>query len=368
MKNALLAGLALVALAGTVNAAAITPGNVVVYRVSGTTSVAAAVFVDEYNPAGALVQSIALPTAGTDAFTASGSATSEGGLTVSPDGRWITITGYNAAVGTTGVAATSSAAAPRTVAILDATTGNVASYTRLTDSSYSGNNIRSAVTTNGTDIWTAGTAGGTNGGVRYTTAGASSATFLSSTVTNVRQVNVFGSQLYVSDASGSTSRLGTVGSGLPTTGGQTITSLPSFPAATGSPYQFFLADLSSSVAGVDTLYVADDTAGIVKYSLVGGSWVSNGTIGAGSDAYRGLTASVNGNTVTLFATGNGLNLVSLTDTTGYNGAFSGSVSPVATASTGTAIRGIGYIPVAVPTPGSIALLGLGGLVAARRRR
>src|SRR5262249_37482317 len=153
----------------------------------------------------------------------------------------------------------------------------------------------------------------------------------STTVPNLRGIQIFAGQLYVSDSSGTTVRLGTVGSGLPTTSGQTITNLPGFPT-TGSPYGFFFADLDST-PGLDTLYVADDPTsgspgGITKYSLVSGNWISNGTVGAAEDAYRGLTGSVSGSSVVLFATrkgGSGATgggeLVSLVDSSGYNGTF-----------------------------------------------
>ena len=74
-----------------------------------------------------------------------------------------------------------------------------------------------------------------------------------------------------------------MGTGTPTASGQTLTSLPGFPTS-GSQYGFFFADLNAGVAGLDTLYVADDTStvgigGILKYSLVCGSWPANGIVG-----------------------------------------------------------------------------------------
>ena len=91
------------------------------------------------------------------------------------------------------------------------------------------------------------------------------------------------------------------------------------------------------MAGGSVLYVADDTVGITKYSLVSGSWVSNGTVGAAADAYRGLATVVVGNNVQLYATGlggslaaGGGKLVSITDTSGYNGAFAATATTLAT--------------------------------------
>src|SRR5262249_9202512 len=160
-----------------------------------------------------------------------------GDLTLSADGKLLTLCGYNTTVG--GITTSSDAATTnRVVAIVDST-GNIASTTPLTDFADKGA-PRSAVTSNGKDIWAAGS----TGGVVYTTAGSTTSTQLSTTVTNLRRTNIFDGQLYVSDASGSAVRIGTVGTGLPTTSGQTITNLNGFTTV-GSTYSFYLADLSS---------------------------------------------------------------------------------------------------------------------------
>jgi hypothetical protein len=223
--------------------------------------------------------------------------------------------------------------------------GVVDTTTALTD--LGTNNHRSAASVDGSAFWV----GSAATGVRYAVLGATTSTQLSTTVTNVRQVGIFGGQLYVSDSSGSASRLGTVGTGLPTTSGNTIVSLPGYPATVVSPYGFFFADLTTSVAGVDTLYVADDSVGITKYSLVSGTWTSNGVVGAASDAYRGLTATVSAGAVTLYATGlggsgstGGGKLVTLTDASGYNAGFAGTATVLAAAASQTAFRGVALAP------------------------
>src|SRR5439155_21681203 len=106
---------------------AVTAGDLVVYRVADGSaalgSAATAVFVDEYTPSGTLVQSIAMPTAVTGSnkrLTASGSATNEGFLTLSSDGKYLALTGYDAALGTAGVATTTSAAVQRVIGRVDA--------------------------------------------------------------------------------------------------------------------------------------------------------------------------------------------------------------------------------------------------------
>jgi len=350
----------------TASAAAISNGNIVVYRVGtagGTLgSTTTSVFLDEYTPAGTLVQSIAMPTTSsglTLALTASGSANSEGYPTLSGDGKYIALTGYNIGTGF----ATPAAAVARTVGVVTIATGSVNTTTGVVTSS--ANVIRSAYTPDGSTIY----ATGSSGGFLATTLGTNgTATQLATTPTNNRIIRAFNGQLYGGTGAGTT-RIGTIGSGLPTTTGQTFTNLAGVTNTnTVSPYSFYLADLSSSVAGVDTLYIATDgtTSGISKFSLVAGTWVSNGTAGIATDNYRGLDAFLTpSGGVQLYATRNSNEIVRLLDTGGYNSAFTTSTpTSVVLAASGTAFRGL----VAIPEPTSLALIGIAGLVALRRRR
>jgi DNA/RNA endonuclease G (NUC1) len=341
--------LTLLGVTASANAAAFTAGNIVVVRVGdGTAALTAngtAAFLDEYTPAGALVQSIALPTAVNGAnkrAVLSGTATTEGLLTRSSNGAYLVVGGYDAALATATLTTSTSATVNRVIARIDSA-GNVDTTTALTDA-ISGGNPRGAASTNGTDLWISGTSSG--GGVRYASLGATTSTSLATTPTNLRSVAVYGNQLYTSSQSGAF-RLATVGTGTPTTSGQTITNLAGFPTATGSPYEFFFADLDATVAGVDTVYVADDGGTIGKYSLVSGSWTLNGTITAAG--VRGLAASVSGGTVTLFAASLST-LFTVTDTAGYNAAPSSTtVTSIATPGTNKAFRGVALAPVALAT-------------------
>ncbi len=325
-----------------------TAGNLVVYRAgdgsAALTGNAAAVFLDEYTPGGTLVQSIPMPTAqigNNRALTASGSATSEGELTRSVDGQYLVAAGYNVAPGTASITTSTSATINRVIARVDSN-GSIDTTTALADA-ISGGNPRGAVSTNGLDFWISGTSSG--GGIRYATFGATSSTSLSTTVTNLRHAGIFGGQLYVSSAS-STFRLATVGTGLPTVSGQTITQLPGIPTNLSSPYGFFFADLSTTVPGLDTVYIADDSAtgGILKFSLSSATnmWVANGTVSS-TLGLRSLTGTVTNGVVTLFAAGTSA-LATLTDSSGYNAASDGTLTTVATAGTNTAFRGVAFAP------------------------
>ncbi len=343
---------ALLGSAGTALASALTPGNLVVVRFGDgsapLTSAAVAVFLDEYTPTGTYVQTIALPTATSGLnrpLTNSGTATSEGFLSLSANGLYLVHAGYSAAPGTAGVVATTSASTPRVVARVDLN-GNVDTSTALSDA-YSGANIRSATSFDGTQFWTGGTSG-SSGSVRYAASvGASTTTQLSTTITNTRVVGIFGGQLYVSSSSGAFQGVSTVGSGLPTIAGQTITLLPGFPTAAGPSSYDYLFD------GASTLYVADDRAiasggGIQKWSFNGTSWTLLYTLNSGLTAgVRGLSSRSVSGTLQLFATTADTlgKLVSVLDT-GAGASF----TTLATAATNTALRGVRYVPIQCSAP------------------
>jgi len=346
---ATLAALTLGAFASNAQANSFTTGNVVVVRV-GTgaavlSSAATAVFLDEYTPAGALVQTIPLPTVASGAnrpFTNSGSANSEGFLTLSADGQYLVQAGYGALPGTASVVGTASASTPRIVARIDLS-GVVDTSTALADA-YSGNNIRSATSDDGTRFWTGGTAS-SGGGVRFATFGGTTTTQLSTTLTNTRVVGIANGQLYVSSASGAFQGVSTVGTGLPTTSGQTITLLPGFPAATGS-YDYYFADAS-------TVYVADDRStasggGLQKWTFNGTTWALAYTLNMGLTAgLRGVSAVPGSSPLRLYATSadSVVKLVTVLDA----GAPS-TFSTIATAGTNTAFRGVRYLPVTCTAP------------------
>ncbi|MGN6420004.1 MAG: T9SS type A sorting domain-containing protein [Pseudobacter sp.] len=309
---------------------AFTPGNFIVVRIgSGAEPLVAgkaqSVFLDEYNPCGDLVRSIPMPIAVNGAnkrLTLPISTTdyTEGYISLSQDGSLLALGGYDADTGTTSVSSSTSTAVKRVVAIIDHN-ASVNTSTALT--AFSGQAIRAAVI-EGSGIWTSGG----SGGVMYTTLGGTTHTQL--TTTTARNVMVIDGQLYATSTSGSL-RITKVGTGLPATTGQTMVNLPGVPTA-GSPYQFFMINAGS---GNDVLYVADDNQ-LKKYSLSGGSWVSNGAIGALSDKYRAVTGQLNtSGDVVIYAirrndnaTNAGGEIVTLTDNTGYNASFAALVPRV----------------------------------------
>ena len=330
-------------------------GNIVVYRVGDGTATLngneAKVFLDEYTPAGVLVQSILMPTSG-QKLTMSGSFNSGGMLTLSSDGHRLIVPGFNLDLGAAPVAPLL-----RAVAVVDFN-GTVNSVATITDNpnTYP---ITSATSDNGTNLWVTGgngvehiTSGSTGTSTKVIDFGASGYAF---------GVNIVNGQLYIDQYQSGTDKFGQIGTGLPTTSGQTFTELPGV-GGDALPYQFAFADLDANVAGVDVLYVASQAAvngGIRKYSLVNGSWIFNGSVGAAADRYTGLTVKVSTGVVTIFSTRRGSNsssvrggqLVSLTDNSGYNGTLTGTptiLASVATANT-MAFRGVARVPLGCPS-------------------
>ena len=176
-------------------------GDIVVYQVgSGTgtlSSSSVAVFLDEYSTNGTLVQQIALPTATMGAnfqFTDSGSAGSDGLISLSGDGTAILAAGYDAPVGTASVASSTAANAPRVIAVISSNGGTVDTSTQLGTTFGSANNARSAAGISGvpgTSVY-AGTATGTG----VATEGTPGATSVSAA--NTEQTQVYNGQLYFS--------------------------------------------------------------------------------------------------------------------------------------------------------------------------
>ncbi|MCX7848360.1 MAG: hypothetical protein N2595_10070 [bacterium] len=365
---------ALVFCTGAAVAASFTPGNLVIYRVGdGTGSLVntgAKVFLDEYTTNGTLVQSIELPSNPSDPnqLVASGTATSEGLLTRSVDGLWLFLTGYRPNPFPYGsqLNTTLGSAVNRVVGRVNA--AGTLSTMALADFS-SGNNPRSATSTDGSEVWMVGGAGG----LRYAAWGdASSIQVTTSALVNIRQVKIFNNQLYVSTGSGAANTvLMSVSGGLPTTTNQYFETLPGLPSATASSvYSFVMADLSGTEPGLDTLYVAMDTQNAInKYCLSGGTWQYYGAVVATN--YRGLDGVVSGTAVTLYSTTGGSGpsgggtLATVTDSSGYQGTLTGTLTVLATAAPNTAFRGVALAP--IPEPGTLALAVVTTLFALRRR-
>ena len=242
-------------------------------------------------------QTYNLPTVlsgGNHALTNSGSDPSEGQVTLSADGRFLLVAGYDAPLGTAAVASTPAATVNRIVGRIDWTLPQDAAIdttTALTNV-FDKNTLRGAASPDGGTFFLSGSGGTTRGGVAVATLGAMTGTpsFGGTAVKSVRNIRVFNSNVYVS---GSTASGPLYGVGLLTEGA--TTQLTGFPTATGSSaYGFYFLD-------AETLYVADDRAstsgGIQKWLNFGGTWTLAYTLnipgigGIGFAGARGLAGT-----------------------------------------------------------------------------
>ncbi len=132
----------------------------------------------------------------------------------------------------------------------------------------------SAATTNGTEFWIAGAGGSTAGGVWYNTLGAAGAeTRVVSTPNNVRWLAIFGNQLYASSKADPYSSVFAIGFGTPTAEGQTATVRARPAQQRREPLRVRAVRRERErVAGLDTLYLATDAAGLQKWTFNGTTW------------------------------------------------------------------------------------------------
>ncbi|SPE60739.1 hypothetical protein SBV1_480022 [Verrucomicrobia bacterium] len=334
--------------AGNLSSAPLIAGNLAVLRIGdGTETLASSgdsVFIDQFTTNGTLAGSIAIPDNASNALIVSGSATSEGGLTRSADGRLLVLAGYNitltnaASLGSS-LASASATNVPRALGVVDAL-GNFALVGRTTNQ-YGGNNMRSGTTDGCGNYWGAGATSGTfyfGGGQANT---------IQTDIVNSIVIQDLGGNLYFSTAK--------------TTPG--IWKIPGTPTVPVMDAAVFLS--AGSKAGpyafalnsdATTAYLADDTlkgtGGIQRWDFAGGVWAmtyaftSLTNVGA-----RGVAVNFSGAQPVIYATTaeNSTNrLVSITDT--------GAASPVttlATAGVNQIFRGLTLTPDAALNPGII---------------
>ena len=149
-----------------------TPGDFVVIRGGDDTFTQSAytevpVYLDEYNPAGTYVGTLPIPSSGGGQLTLPGiSAVShEGALDLSPNGQWLTLTGYQFAPDTeqSGATANLPNVPPRVIGEVSVTASSLNTTTVV--NAYPGNVIRAALTLDGKEFYVAGKY--PNGGLQY---------------------------------------------------------------------------------------------------------------------------------------------------------------------------------------------------------
>ena len=213
--------------------------------------------------------------------------------------------------------------------------------------------IRGAASTDGTNIWVSG-AGGSS--VGYTTLDSTSTpTTIATAPSTPRFITIQGNTLYLSSSSGSYKGVSTLGNPPPT-----ASTTPTLLASDStSVYGFYFTTVGTSNGSPNTLYVADNTNGILKfsYSSSTGTWTQDtGDAGTNYSGYDGLTGVTNGTTVTLYATTNNGQVVSLTDSTGNpTTSFTANANLLYTEVTNNLAEGVAL----APTNSSLATTTLG---------
>ena len=202
------------------------------------------------------LSSIAVPDNATNALIISGSATSEGGLTRSADGRLLLLAGYHIALtnSASSLASSNATNVPRALGALDL--AGAFSLVGVTTNQYSKNNIRSGTSDGRGNYWGAGA----NSGTFYF--GDAAPATVQTNVANTRVIQDLGGNLYFSTSSG-TPGIWRI-SGTPTSSNGPP-SLVLAPGTNGSPFGFaFSPDFT-------TAYVADDTlagqGGVQRWDL-----------------------------------------------------------------------------------------------------
>jgi hypothetical protein len=396
----------------------LTSGDIVVYQTysgsSGSTisSVASQVYLDEINPNGnttnsaTIVQQISANTTvpsgsspGTQyALTDSGSGSSDGEISLSPNGTYLAVPGYNAALGTSGVVGTTSAVVSRTIGVFNTQTGGTIDTSTSLNNAFSGNNFRGVTTADGQNFYGVGTdgSGSASNGVIYATLGSTSGTQL--TTDKTYTANIYNNQLYIVDDGQPTNGIYEVpnqNGALPTTpfspsseSSLAFANKQSGITTTTNPEGFALLNLTNSNGIPDTVYMADSVDGLIeKFTRTGAQTTGSdgnppsaqgftltGTIALPD--VTGLTATVTSLGVQLYATVPYTStsvvggVYSYLDTAGFGNAPTGTLAEILAGAKSESFKGVVVYPDVVPEPSSAGLLMLGllGTLAKRRRR
>ncbi len=343
-----------------------TPGNLLVYRYSTGDATKALsgslvpVYLDEFatSPSAAPIRSLAIPTTtvGTNfrltGLPKTGSPLAyapEGMPTLSQNGQYLTLFGYDQAVG-----GTTTSTVNRVIARIDAA-GNINSSTTILPAL---GQPRCAVA-DGNNFWVAGN----TGGVQLATLGSSAtSTVVAASPGASRSLGIFNNKLYcfIGDTKlYNFSNLPTITS--------TVTSTAALTGAVGNN-QTALFDINND-GTPDLMYMADDgaiatpqNAALRKYVLVSGSWVAKGSITVTDTSLihglKSVIGTATGNNVQLYAvtwgnqtTGAPSMLLKFTDVGASTSTITlGNSSPqvLAIADTNSMFRGVTF------TPGTVA--------------
>ncbi len=317
-----------------------TSGDLVVEQINAATNsatptgAASPVFLSEYAPTGSQSSPVATvpiwssATSGSsNPLTLSGTAASEGSLSLSANNDYLVLAGYDTAAGGTTQGGS-------TVGLVN---GNGLVDTSTTTALLTGNNTRGAASVDGTSVWVAGA-----DGVVYEADGSSGGTLIDA-ASNGHAITVVPAAV---SPTGVNQLFTATDKTYP--GVQTFTlALPTAAQSTNNPLNG-MNPLNSPesfgyfFANPTTMFVADANLGIQEWTLSNGLWTNVATL-AGS--YVGLTGVQAGGTVSLYAT---------TGTSAAGGRVNGNslVSDTFTFNSGTTGTGTFGAPITLATAGA----------------
>lgn len=328
-------------------AAQFTSGSLVVLQanngVTTQTNTGNPIVLKEFSNGGTAGFSFTVPTTGANALVMSGSAGSEGYLSLSADNRYLVFGGYNQSLpNSTPLPGATASAINRGIGMVSGTGSYSLVATSL--SFFSTGNIRGAAAMSNLKCWGTGSSQGTN----YF--GPGSPVTVQNTKTNLRAVNIFNNQLYCSAqlASGTPTDVGVyqVGTGTPTVAGQAASCIIVTGAAS-QPGQFFFNSTST------ICYVADSRnsalGGVQKWVNSAGTWTLAYTLPTGTAPVGafGVVADFSGSVAKVYATTSesGTNrLVAIADI----GATATATTIASATAANTHFRGLAFAPCSVP--------------------
>jgi hypothetical protein len=316
-------------------------GNLLVLQV-GTNAAGTPGVLNEYSPAGGpCLSQMALPTSGSNAMLF-GSTGYGSGLSLSPDGRTLFITGYSVPSGSysgSSIDGSSTTVSPAVLRAIGSVNAAGTFTVSVTTTQFTGTNLRSAGTDGHGNFW----GGGGAGGIVYLGVNSPAVT-LSTLSSGTRNLNLVNGRLFYTVGSGQQGIMAFTGAPTSVATETMFVNTAGHGSATASPVGFAFNPAMTVV------YVADNRSastggGIQRYNWNGTAWVWAYTLGytlSSSKQVWELAADFSGPNPILYATtgeSSANNVVCVTDT-GAASAF----TTLATAATGDAFRGIAFAP------------------------
>ena len=311
------------------------------------------VVLNEYTKTGASKNTIVIPSTGSSSLIQLGLSSSEGAISLSADGRYAIIAGYNTALNTytdatTRIDGSTGSIAPRGIGQID---GSGAYSLKASSSTIlSGYAFKSAASDGNGNYWGGGNAT-TPAGLAYFGNNNSAIAGVSTTgATSDRVVTFINGNLYYGTGASGVYEVGPIGSTALTTAGSnaTVTLKNDLGNHFKDGYGFAI-NPSETVA-----YAADNTSGIAMFTSSGGVWTYqytflntgktssvSGAPSVGSAGPHGIAVDFTTTPATIYYT-TPTGLYSVQDP--GNGTDATTITTLATAPTGTVFRGLAWAP------------------------